>query len=44
MIKLLADENIPPDVVGFLRNRGFEVKEVSVAGTAGASDDRVENV
>lgn len=41
MIKLLADENIPPGVVGFLRDRGFDVKEVSGAGTAGASDDQV---
>jgi predicted nuclease of predicted toxin-antitoxin system len=41
MIKLLADENIPPSVVGFLRDRGFDVKQVGGAGTAGASDDQV---
>ena len=41
MIKLLADENVPPGVVGFLRDRGFDVKEVGEAGTTGASDDAV---
>jgi len=39
MIKLPADENIPPRVVQYLRDRGFDVKEVSGAGAAGASDD-----
>lgn len=41
MIKLLADENIPPAVVRFLRERGFEVKQVTGAGSAGASDDEI---
>jgi len=41
MTKLLADENIPPGVVRFLRDRGFEVKEVSGSGLSGASDDAV---
>jgi len=39
MIKLPADENIPPRVVEYLRDRGFDVKEGTVAGAAGASDD-----
>jgi hypothetical protein len=34
MIKLLADENIPPGVVGFLLDRGFDVKEVGGTGFA----------
>ena len=41
MIRLLADENIPPNVVRFLRDRGIEVKEVGVAGSTGASDDEI---
>lgn len=41
MIKLLADENIPQSIVGFLRDRGFDVKEVSGAPMAGASDNQV---
>ena len=41
MIRLLADENIPPNVVRFLRDRGIEVKEVGVAGSAGATDDEI---
>jgi predicted nuclease of predicted toxin-antitoxin system len=40
MIKLLADENIPSGVTKFLRDRGFDVKEVG-AGKAGASDDAI---
>jgi hypothetical protein len=36
MINLLADENIPPSVVRFLRDRGLEVKELGEAGLAGA--------
>jgi len=41
MIQLLADENIPPAVVGFLRERGFDVREVSGGEVAGASDDEI---
>jgi len=41
MIKLLADENIPPAVVGFFREKGFDVKEVNEGGFAGASDDEI---
>ena len=41
MIKFLADENIPSGVTKFLRDRGFDVKEVGGAGEAGASDDAV---
>jgi len=41
MIKFLADENIPLGVTRFLRDRGFDVKEVGGAGIAGASDDAI---
>ena len=41
MIKFLADENIPSGVTKFLRDRGFDVKEVAGAKNAGASDDAV---
>jgi len=40
-IKLLADKNIPPRVAGYLRDRGFDVKEVSGVRIAGASDEQV---
>jgi predicted nuclease of predicted toxin-antitoxin system len=41
MIRLLADENIPPAVVEFFRERGFDVKDVNEGGFAGASDDEI---
>jgi predicted nuclease of predicted toxin-antitoxin system len=41
MIKFLADENIPSGVTKFLRDRGFDVKEVAGTKNAGASDDAV---
>ena len=44
MIRLLADENIPPNVVRFLRDRGIEVKEVGGAGSAGSSDDGIKRL
>ena len=36
--KLLADENIHADVVQFLRDRSFDVRDVSDAGLYGTSD------
>jgi len=33
------DENIPPAVGRFLRDKGFDVKDARKAGLAGASDD-----
>jgi hypothetical protein len=41
MTKFLADENIPSAVARFLREKGFDVKEVVGEGNAGASDDAV---
>ena len=41
MITFLADENIPLGVTRFLRDRGFDVKEVRGAGIGGASDDEI---
>jgi predicted nuclease of predicted toxin-antitoxin system len=41
VIKFLADENIPSGVSRFLGDKGFDVKEVGGAGTAGASDDAI---
>jgi predicted nuclease of predicted toxin-antitoxin system len=41
MTTLLVDENIPPPVVAFLRNRGFNVEEVGGFLTPGASDASV---
>jgi predicted nuclease of predicted toxin-antitoxin system len=38
MIKLLTDENIPPAFVGFLRNKGFDVKDIRELRIHGASD------
>jgi predicted nuclease of predicted toxin-antitoxin system len=41
MTKLLVDENIPPAIVAFLRNKGFDVKEVHEFAASGASDASV---
>jgi len=41
MTKFLMDENIPPAVVDFLRNRGFDAKEVRQTEIHGASDDEI---
>lgn len=37
MIKLLTDENIPPAFVGFLRNKGFDIKDIRELRIHGAS-------
>ena len=37
--KLLADENIHPDVIAFLKNRGQDIVDVFQAGLAGATDE-----
>jgi predicted nuclease of predicted toxin-antitoxin system len=37
--RILADENIAPAVAGFLRQSGFDVKEVLRAGWQGKTDD-----
>ena len=41
MTKFLADENISPAVIEFLRNKGFDVKAVHDAGKSGGTDDFV---
>jgi predicted nuclease of predicted toxin-antitoxin system len=39
--KLLADENIHPDVVRFLRQQGCDVRDIHELGLAGQGDDAV---
>lgn len=34
----LADENVPPQVIQFLRNKGYKVKEVREENLKGISD------
>jgi predicted nuclease of predicted toxin-antitoxin system len=41
MSRFLIDENIPPAVARFLRNKGFDVKEVREAGIPGISDAEI---
>lgn len=37
MTKFLADENIPPAVIDFLRAKGFDVKTVQELGKSGST-------
>jgi len=41
MTSFLTDENIPPAVAEFLRQKGFDVKEAREVGTPGISDSRI---
>jgi len=41
MTRFLTDENIPPALAEFLRQRGFDVKEVRGIGISGISDARI---
>lgn len=41
MMKLLADENIPPAIVDFLRNKGFDVKSVHEANLLAPTDSLI---
>ncbi len=41
IIKVLADENIPPPIVEFFRKKGFDIKSLSQGGISGASDKDV---
>jgi len=41
MIQFLLDENMPPVVGRFLRDKGFDVKEVRETLSRGAQDDSV---
>jgi len=38
MIKFLTDENIFPTIVKFLRDKGFDVNDVTEEGMSGAND------
>ena len=38
---LLADENIHPDVIEFLRREGFDIESVSEQGSFGLPDPQV---
>ncbi len=38
MIRLLTDENIPPVIVKYLRDKGFDVKDIHELDLHGASD------
>jgi len=40
----LTDENIPPKVVEFLRNKGYKVKDVREENLNGISDDALINL
>jgi predicted nuclease of predicted toxin-antitoxin system len=44
MVKFLADENIFPPIVRFLRNRGFDVKDLREEGMSGVSDITVIDI
>ena len=37
----LVDENVPPKIAGFLRSKGYKVKDIREEGMKGISDDEV---
>lgn len=41
MTSFLTDENVPPALAEFLRQKGFDVKEAREEGTAGFSDSKI---
>jgi predicted nuclease of predicted toxin-antitoxin system len=41
MISFLIDANVPPALTEFLRQKGFDVKEVREVGAPGISDSRI---
>ncbi len=41
MLKFLANENISPLTVEFIRNLGFDIKSVKEAGLKGAADEKI---
>jgi len=41
MIKLLIDENIPPALIHFLRDRGFDLKATQGSVAPGCSDSAI---
>jgi predicted nuclease of predicted toxin-antitoxin system len=41
MTSFLADENVPPAIVEFLRQKGFDVKEARELGIPGTPDTMI---
>ena len=41
MTKFLADENIPPAIIDFLKHKGFDVKSVHEANITAATDSMI---
>ena len=41
MVKFLADENIPPVLVDFIRKRGFDIEDVYNINKSGSSDEEI---
>lgn len=41
MVKFLADENIPPVLVDFIRKRGFDIEDVYKIEKSGSSDEEI---
>jgi predicted nuclease of predicted toxin-antitoxin system len=41
---LLADENIHPEVISYLRESGYDIASVSERGLSGQSDDAILNI
>ncbi len=39
--RFLADENVPPTLVGALRTKGYDVKDVKEEGMYGAGDEDI---
>jgi predicted nuclease of predicted toxin-antitoxin system len=40
-LRLLADENIHPEVISYLRSTGLDVRDIREAGLAGAPDVQI---
>ncbi|MFH0786770.1 MAG: DUF5615 family PIN-like protein [Pseudomonadota bacterium] len=44
MVKFLADENIPPAIINFIHEKGFDIKDVCKIGKSGASDEEIMEI
>jgi len=44
MVKFLADENIPPIIIDFIRKRGFDIKDIYKIGKSGLSDEGIMEI
>jgi predicted nuclease of predicted toxin-antitoxin system len=44
MVKFLADENIPPVIIEFIRKRGFNIEDVYKIGKPGLSDEGIMEI